>query len=151
MVLVTLVDGEIANGFDIYARGTDRSFAFQNDTTNTLAVVGRGNIFEIYTNGTMIGEIDVTSPPQRPSLPAEPQAPIDLGDLDAVQVYQDELAEYQELLTQTNADYLQRLNGFNKFDGEVPLFEEGFMAMAALSESGTTQCKFDNAWLWLME
>ena len=99
----------------------------------------------------LIGEIDVTRPPQRTSRPAEPQAPIDLTDLEAVQVYQNELAEYQELLTQTNSDYLERLNGFNTFQGEVPLFEEGFMAMAALSESGTTQCQFDNAWLWLID
>lgn len=27
-------------------------------------------------------------------------------------------------------------------------FTEGFVAMVALSESGTTRCQFDNAWLW---
>ena len=27
----------------------------------------------------------------------------------------------------------------------------GFIAMVALAESGYVDCKFDNAWLWLMD
>lgn len=29
-------------------------------------------------------------------------------------------------------------------------YERGFVAMVALSESGTTRCQFDNSWLWLL-
>jgi hypothetical protein len=42
---------------DIYATNIDPLFDWQNDTTNRLAVVGRGNTFSIYTNGTLIGEV----------------------------------------------------------------------------------------------
>lgn len=42
---------------DIYANGIDPLFEWQNDTTNRMAVVGRGNTFSIYTNGTKIGEV----------------------------------------------------------------------------------------------
>jgi hypothetical protein len=42
---------------DIYATNIDPLFDWQNDTTNRLAVVGRGNTFTIYTNGTKIGEV----------------------------------------------------------------------------------------------
>jgi hypothetical protein len=42
---------------DIYATQHDPLFDWQNDSTNRLAVVGRGNTFTIYTNGTLIGEV----------------------------------------------------------------------------------------------
>jgi hypothetical protein len=35
----------------------DSSFQWQNDTTNRLTVVARGDTFTIYTNGTRIGEV----------------------------------------------------------------------------------------------
>jgi hypothetical protein len=148
VLLFTLVDGEPANGYDIYARSVDRSFQWQNDTTNKLAVVGRGNLFSIYTNGTLLGEIDVTQPPSRPALPSPPQPPGDQSDQAAMQKYQDDLEAHQELVTEMQSNYLSRLN---TYDGEVPLFEKGFVAMTALSESGRTECQFDNAWLWLLQ
>lgn len=148
VLLVTVVDGEIANSYDIYARGTDRSFAWQNDTTNRLAVVGRGNLFSIYTNGTLLGEIDVTQPPQRPLLPPEPQPPADQSDQAAMEAYQRQLQEHQELIAQIQADYQAHLNTYRE---GVPLQEKGFAAMVALSESGRTTCQFEDAWLWLIE
>jgi hypothetical protein len=54
-------------------------------------VVGQGNTFTIYTNGTKIGEVT-------PSV----------------------------------------------------TFDRGFTAFTALNESGDTTCRFDNAWLWLL-
>jgi hypothetical protein len=35
----------------------DSSFEWQNDTTNRLTVVGRGDTFTIYTNGVYIGQV----------------------------------------------------------------------------------------------
>lgn len=43
---------------DIYANGIDPLFEWQNDTTNRLTVVGRGDNFRIYTNDTLIGELE---------------------------------------------------------------------------------------------
>jgi len=37
------------------------------------------------------------------------------------------------------------------FKNKPAVFEEGFVAMVALSESGRTVCKYDKAWLWLLE
>lgn len=56
---VTMVDGEVVldESQDIYANGLDPLFDWQNDTTNRLTVVGRGNTFTIYTNGTEIGQV----------------------------------------------------------------------------------------------
>ncbi|MCA9993336.1 MAG: hypothetical protein H6666_16305 [Ardenticatenaceae bacterium] len=68
----------------------DPNFEWQNDTTNHIAVVGRGNVFSVYTNGTYIGDATASQG-----------------------------------------------------------LEKGFVAFVALNESGTTYCRFDNAWLWL--
>lgn len=52
-------DGEVSvdESEEIYANGIDPLFEWQNDTTNRIVVVGRGDTFAIYTNGTKIGEI----------------------------------------------------------------------------------------------
>lgn len=56
---VTMVDGEVIldESKDIYANGIDPEFEWQNDTTNRVTVVGRGDTFTIYTNGTEIGQV----------------------------------------------------------------------------------------------
>jgi hypothetical protein len=43
---------------DIYANGIDPQFEWQNDTTNRIAIVGRGQDFTIYSNGTRLGTIN---------------------------------------------------------------------------------------------
>jgi hypothetical protein len=42
---------------DIYANGIDPLFEWQNDTTNRIAIVARGQEFTIYSNGTRLGTI----------------------------------------------------------------------------------------------
>jgi len=42
---------------DIYARGSDPLFEWQNDTTNRLAIVGQGQEFTIFSNGSRLGKI----------------------------------------------------------------------------------------------
>jgi len=42
---------------DIYANGIDPQFEWQNDTTNRIAIVGQGQQFTIYSNGTRLGTI----------------------------------------------------------------------------------------------
>jgi hypothetical protein len=52
------LDGNLVldDGVDIYANGIDPLFAQQNDTTNRIVVIGRGNTFSIFTNGTFLGD-----------------------------------------------------------------------------------------------
>lgn len=56
---VIMQDGEVLDDeiTDMYANGIDPLFEWQNDTTNRMVVVGRGNTFTIFTNGTKIGEV----------------------------------------------------------------------------------------------
>jgi hypothetical protein len=144
----TMANGELVTGKDIYAYGLDPAFDWRNDATNRLTVVGRGSQFFIYTNGTLIGEVDPSAPPPQPRIPAAPVPPADAGDAAAQAAYAQARQEYNEVVRKMRADYNARQRAFEEAD---TVFEQGFIAMLALSESGKTACAFDNTWLWLIE
>jgi hypothetical protein len=140
--------GEVVNWKDLYAYGLDPQFDWQNGATNRLAVVGEGQLFTIYTNGTKIGEIDPSNPPLQPILPPPPVKPPDNVDPALLTEYAKEVEEYQEVVSDIRSSYAARLR-YNRNADKV--FERGFAAMVALNESGTTRCEFNNAWLWIIE
>mgnify|MGYP005608865893 CR=1 FL=1 len=144
----TMSDGEVVTGRDIYARSKDKSFRWENDTTNRLTIVGRGNRFWVYTNDTLIGEVDPSAPPVKPSLPPEPENPGNQADAGAKALYEQQKLENDAIIEQINADFAARQRAYN---GADTVFDRGFMALVALSESGrSTTCKFDNTWLFLI-
>jgi hypothetical protein len=136
-------------GQDIYAYNIDPAFDWQNNATNRLTVVGRGNRFSIYTNGTFIGEIDPSAPPKVPALPPEPEKPGDTSDAAAMAAYAVKKAEFDIIVKQIQADFRARQKALKNAD---TTFDRGFTALVALSRAGTkATCKFDNAWLWLID
>jgi hypothetical protein len=144
----TMAKGEVVTGQDIYAYNIDPAFDWQNNATNRFTVVGRGNKFSIYTNGTFIGDIDPSAPPVLPALPPEPEKPIDTSNAEAMAAFALKKAEHEGVVAQIKADFRARQKAFKNAD---TVFERGFIAMVALSQSGRkATCKFDNAWLWLM-
>jgi hypothetical protein len=148
VIFSPVVEGEIVGNYDFYAKGKDPQFDWHNDTTNRLTVVGRGTMFTIYTNDVLIGEIDTTEPPPEPVFPPPPVQPSDVSDEEAMERYQQELEEYDREVEQVRASFQARSNAMKDQD---TVFERGFVAMVAISESGHTVCHFDNAWLWLIE
>ena len=148
VIFSALADGEMANVHDFYPRDTDKGFSAENGSTNRITVVGKGNIFEIYTNGVKIGEVDTTQPPTSPKLPAKPTLPADQNNPSEMDKYRKQLEEYQDMVSQVNTNYGIALNNYKKTDA---VFDKGFVAMIGVSESGKTMCQFDNAWLWLID
>jgi hypothetical protein len=147
-LFLTVAKGEVVTGQDIYAYGRDPAFDWQNNATNQLTVVGRGNHFWIYTNGTLIGDIDPSAPPQL-LLPPEPERPANTGDAQAMADYAIKQAEFDVIAQQIRADYNQRMENLRNAD---TTFDRGFMALVALSRAGRkATCQFDNAWLFLIE
>ncbi len=145
----TMANGEVVTGQDIYAYNVDPDFDWQNLATNRFTVVGRGNRFFLYTNGNFIGEIDPSAPPVMPALPPEPQAPVDTSNAEAMVAFALKKAEHEAVVEQIRADFRARQQAFKNAD---TVFERGFIAMVALSQSGRkATCQFDNAWLWLIE
>jgi len=147
-IFLTLAKGEMVTGQDIYAYGRDPGFNWQNGATNRLTVVGRDNHFWIYTNGTLIGDVDPSAPPQL-VLPPEPDKPADTSNVEAMAQYTLDQANYEAESNLVRAEYRARLNALQNADTE---FERGFMALVALSRAGKkATCQFDNAWLWLID
>lgn len=148
VIFNTMVDGDVKRGMDLYAYGLDPAFQWRNDTTNRLTVVARGNTFNIYTNGTWIGEFIAGESPPPLIIPEPPEKPAAGAPAATVTAYQEELEEHSEVVAQMRANFAARLAAFRE---DVPIFERGFIAMVALSESGRTICQFDNTWLWLLD
>jgi len=147
-LFLTVAKGEIVTGQDIYAYGRDPAFDWRNNATNQLTVVGRGNRFWAYTNGTLIGEIDPSAPPQL-ILPPEPERPPNTSNAEAMAKYALKKAEYDVVVQQVKADYNARLNNLRNAD---TTFDRGFTALVALSRAGKkATCQFQNAWLFLID
>jgi hypothetical protein len=62
--------------------------------------------------------------------------------------YEKLLKEHQDMVSQVKTNYGIALNNYKKTQA---VYDEGFVAMLGVSESGHTVCQFDNAWLWLIE
>jgi hypothetical protein len=75
ILFVTLIDGKVANFRELFPNDHDKGFDFSNGGTNRLAVVARGNLFDIYTNGVLIDTVDSTVPPSPPP-PIPPPPPL---------------------------------------------------------------------------
>lgn len=148
VIFTALGDGEIANIHDFFPRTVDKSFDWQNGTTNRFVIVARGNLIEIYTNGVKIGEVDTTKPPTQLPIPPAPIPPIDQSDLGAMQAYEAQIKEFDDIVQQGQASFQKAVANYNK---RIVILDDGFLAMFAASESGRTVCTFDDAWLWLIE
>ncbi|MBN1668866.1 MAG: hypothetical protein JW862_17370 [Anaerolineales bacterium] len=145
---LALADGELANWHDFYAGYEDPGFDWRNQSTNRLVVVARGTLLEIFTNGTKIGEVDVTEPPAQITMPERPVEPDDINNPEVRQEYEQALADYEELIEQIerNLDTATR-----NFETKDAIFLDGFTGMLVLSESGYVRCDFSDAWLWIIE
>ncbi|HSG41680.1 MAG TPA: hypothetical protein VLA72_00870, partial [Anaerolineales bacterium] len=147
-IFLTIAKGEPVTGQVFYANRRDPAFDWQNGATNNLTVVGRGNQFWVYTNGTLLGEVDPSAPPQL-ALPPKPESPVDTSNAEAMAQYAIELANYDAEVAQVTAEYRARQAALANAD---TTFDRGFMAFVALSRAGKkATCQFDNGWLWLIE
>ena len=148
VVFTALADGELANLHDFYPKTEDRSFQWENDTTNRIAIVARDNLIEIYTNLIKIGEIDTTQPPEPIMMPPTPMPPADNSNIAAQDFYKEQLEVYQQISQQAQQNYQTAKMNYYKSNA---VYTDGFLSMLALTQGGQTVCKFDDAWLWLLE
>jgi len=147
VVFNSMLDGELQNAIDYYANGIDRNFNSQNGSTNRLTVVARGNTFTIFTNGIQVGQAVAGDQPIL-ALPLMPTQPPSDASADQVAQFNQEMTDFDDLVASIQGNFNPNLA---IVQAETPYFERGFVAMAALSESGTTNCQFNNTWLWLIE
>ena len=142
-----MVGGQVINYQNYYPWTKDKSFNWQNNSTNRLVIVARDNLIDIYTNGAMVAEVDTTKPP--PATVNKPVVPTLSASPSAQQLhdYQQMLREYQGDNSQISAQSAAAQRNFNS--NKKASLTEGFLGFAASSSSGTADCTFTNAWLFL--
>jgi hypothetical protein len=142
------VNGDISNIHTFYPSQEDKSFKWFNKTTNRLAVVARGPIIEIYTNGVKVGEVDTTKPP--PDNMKPPSKPLLPPGANAQQItdYQAQMDQYSDITNQMTSQLNQAKQNYAK---NKAIFSDGFLGFLGLSESGHTSCTFEDAWLFIIE
>ena len=147
IVFSSMENGKLRNGIDSYANYLDPKFRTENGATNRLTVVGRGNTLTIFTNGVQIDQVVAGEQPVLvlPSAPTPP--PVD-ASTDQLAEFDGAMAAHGDLVTRITNNYNP---GLAIIQAETPYFERGFVALVALSESGTTNCEFNNAWLWVID
>jgi hypothetical protein len=153
------VKGEVFNFRNWYANWLDPAFEWQNGTTNRLAVVAEGPILKVYTNKTLVGDIDTSKPPPAlPEMPYEPEPPKKpSGDLTpqqqadydaAVALYDAQMGAFNQLVSIIKRYHTAAVRAFNENDA---VFEQGLVGMFAFAYSGYVTCDYDNAWLWMID
>ncbi len=144
---LALMNGQVSNFREYFPKDQDKSFNWFNDSTNRLAVVARGNLIDMYTNGTLIGEVDITQGPPDATLKA-PKIVIPDGVVPA------QLEQFQQLANQQdqgNNQIKAQLNDSKKnFALNKPFLYDGLLGFLAASDSGHTICTFQNAWLFIL-
>jgi hypothetical protein len=148
MGFMATVNGEMSNMRTIYLAAQDKSFSWQNNAVNRLAIVVRGKMIDAYTNGVLVSQIDTTQPP-----PDNQQTPPKISipnnaTPDQVKDYQNQIAQNQQ-----NLDLLQSQMGSARqnFAKNKPIFSEGLLGFVGISQSGDTVCTITNGWLFIID
>lgn len=141
-----MAEGELANFQEYFPKNEDSSFSWQNNATNRLVIVAKGPMVYIYTNGVLIGEVDTTQPPQ-----VALGAPPDLGSIPGAQQipdYQEQVAQYGDATDYLLGQLAVAKRNFSKSKSE---FTDGLLGFLGMSQSGTMDCEFNKAWLFIIE
>ncbi len=142
-----MAGGNITNLQNFFPWTKDKSFNWQNDSTNRLVIVVRANLVDIYTNGVLITEVDTTkAPPATLNSPGLSQLPTN-PTVQQLQTYQQMLNQYQLDANQMSAELAQAQQ--NYYSNKIASLTDGFLGFTVSSSSGTAGCTFSNAWLFL--
>ena len=148
LAFTATVDGEMSNMRTIYLYAQDNSFTWQNNATNRLAVVVRGNMINAYTNGVLVGEIDTAQPPPD-SNPSPPSIEIPKNATpEQAKDYQNQIDQNQKNIDMVN---FQMAEARKNFSDNKPIDTEGLLGFVGVSQAGQTTCTFSNSWLFIIE
>jgi hypothetical protein len=144
---LALMDGQVSNFREYYPRDKDKSFTWFNDETNRLVMVARGDKLSLYSNGTLIDEIDIKQGPPDVTVKQPPIViPPDVlpGQLDQFR----QLANEQD--QGNNQSKVQLDEARKNFAIKKPFLYDGLLGFLAASDAGRTICTFQNAWLFIL-
>jgi hypothetical protein len=147
LAFMATAKGNIANFSYYFPKSVDKSFNWFNNETNRLAVVARGDLIDMYTNGHLIAEVDTTLPPpnQVPSLPTIQLPPG--ATAQQQQDFQNMNAQYDDAFKMINSQLAKARSNF--LAGHA-VYSDGMLGFIAFNQSGTMTCTFENAWLFIL-
>ena len=146
---IAMAQGDPVNFRNYYANWLDPQFEWQNGTKNRLAVVLTGTQMRIYTNGALLGEVNLTQPPPRlPDLPTPPNDPGPGATAQQKAAYEAALQVYNQLVNMIKRYHTRAVQAYSQGNA---IFEQGFVGMLAYSYSGYMTCQFSNTWLWMID
>ena len=144
---LALMDGQVSNFREFYPKDQDKSFNWFNNSTNRFAIVVRGDLIDIYSNGTLIGNINIKEGPPDVILK---QPKVVIPD----NVLPDQLEQFQQLANQQDQGNHQiqgQLTEARKnFAIKKPFLYDGLLGFLGASDSGHMICTFQNAWLFIL-
>jgi hypothetical protein len=147
MAFLALMHGEISNYREYFPLSYDKSFEWFNGSANRITVVARKNLIDLYTNGVLIGEVDITQPPPDKSFKF-PKVEIPANVLPGrLEQYQEQASQYDEGNTTIQAELGDAKKNFKK---NQPFLYDGLLGFLGLSQSGHMVCDFSNAWLFVI-
>ena len=161
MAFLAIANGEISNFREYFPRDYDKSFEWFNDTTNRLAIVARGNLIDLYTNGVFIGQVDITEPPPdttvkfpKMEMPDEYKVTISTNTPNRIEKknkfdqFQQQIEQYDLMNQQVSGQLKDAQINFNK---NQPFFFDGLLGFLGVSQTGQMTCTFNNGWLFVMK
>ncbi|MGE5375480.1 MAG: hypothetical protein ACM3XO_10515 [Bacteroidota bacterium] len=147
MAWLALMDGQVSNFREYYPKDKDKSFTWFNDATNRLAVVARGDKISLYSNGTLIDEIDIKQGPPDVTL-KQPKIVIPSNVLPG------QLEQFRGLANEqdqgNNQAKAQLEEARKNFAIKKPFLYDGLLGFLGASDAGRTICTFQNAWLFIL-
>jgi len=158
MAFLAIADGKISNFREFFPRDVDKSFEWFNDTTNRLAVVAKGKQIDLYTNGVLIGQVDITEPPPdvvikfpKMEIPNEADLAAEIPDKAERARRLEQYREQAEQYDLGNQQVVAQLRDAQKyFDVNQPFFyDSGLLGFLGMSQSGQMTCTFNNGWLFI--
>jgi hypothetical protein len=104
-------------------------------------------LVDLYTNGVLIGEVDITQPPSDSI--AVPPAPVLLpgASPSLAQDYQNQINQLNASIGLLNGQLAQAKQNFTTSNVGLT---DGYLGFMGFSQSGTTTCTFNNAWLFIL-
>jgi hypothetical protein len=140
--------GEISNYNQFYPKENDPTFDWSNDVTNRFALVVRGNLIDIYTNGNWIAQLDITHEPPPASSPPPDSQPQPATSEEEIRQQEEQRSQNEKAAQLASEKAAEARRNFFK---NHPFFYDGFLAFLAANDTGSATCRFENAWLFILE
>jgi hypothetical protein len=147
LAFMATADGNVANFSYYFPHDIDKSFNWFNNEKNRLAIVVRGNLVDMYTNGHKIAAVDITLPPPT-SVPPIPSMELPEGASEQQREdYQNLFGQYDSAFSTINSQMAFARANYAK---DRAIYTDGMLGLIAFNESGNMTCAFDNAWLFIL-